>query len=361
MSFKEIFCVDRVSPLFVILGAFIWIIDVAIIIFCIVKGLRHIRGNNKLTPFHRWSYWFVVCTFSWFLIILGSAVIACRSQNNTLIIVMVFIILMSAFVSQTSVLYQSIGRVYHTFKGSSYELTDRQYLRLRIHVFIICVFAISSFIFLMADELDRNRSIKPLEFKFFAAVCLITSMLYYWTISWRCVHLFSSKIMKIVVTAMTSVRDVTKIEENLVINSKQEKFLNTITKHLVLSSIKLSLTILGALALFTTAIFVLSVTLSNVATEAQRLKAGRLGFAIFGTIGLIDDGITVLCMFLHYQFANDVYKSWCFRCHNCAKRKWDKRAGHKMTQRVLSIHSKASMDTGLSSHHQEEDVEMETI
>ena len=88
---------------------------------------------------------------------------------------------------------------------------------------------------------------------------------------------------------------------------------------------------------FVTLIFILSTTLANSTNETDRINAGRLAFTLFGTIELLDVAISVLCMYMHYQFGNSLYEKLCIKCHIGLKEKWDQKAENKMTERAIRL------------------------
>ena len=346
VSPNALFCYSKISPVFVGFVGAIWMIDFAIIVFCIGQGLKYIYPNTKMQPFQKRSYWITVLSFGSFIMVIALAGFVCYADNDVVAGIMTIVLLLCALSAQATALFQLAGRVYHTFKHSSHEISQSYYRKLKIHCWISNILGVFSFICLGIDLFrpETNQSLAPFEWKFFAAFFLVFAIIYYWVISWKCVLLFSNKLMMIVVAAMNSVRDIHKIS-NLNINDKQAKFLNTITKHMVLAAVKLTVTIIGALVILTTAVYVFSITLSRGASKEERMRVGGIGFAVFGSIGIIDDGLTVLCMYMHYQFADNVYNKLCDCCHNYARRKWDKQTKNNMTERALSIHSRASMNT----------------
>ena len=331
-SLVENFCFRERSMIAVVIICLTLLTDSVIVTFAAVQGLKYIYPNNKIQPFFKHTYLASITIFAIFLTLLACANLICFTNDSTTFLIVFIPVLLSGFLGQHSILYQIIGRVYWTFFSSSYELSENEFKKLRIHCSISMCLNICSLLCIIIDESGYNGAIKPLRWLLIASLFMTLSLIYYIVLFVKTIRIFTSKIFKLAVNAMNSVRDVTAIK-NISVNASQQKFLYTITKHMLLAMTKLSLTLMTMLILIIMGIYMFSITLSNSATHQQRLIAATRGFTAFGLAALFDIGLTVLCMYMHYAFADKVYQKLCGKCHSLLARKWYRKVHMEMTDR----------------------------
>ena len=93
----------------------------------------------------------------------------------------------------------------------------------------------------------------------------------------------------------------------------------------------------------------ISVFILDVGKEEDTTKLKQAGMIVFSYIGLLDHILSLLTMYLHYGFAINLYNKFCWKCHDKAKQKYDKRAGSSMKIRAISLHTATSHELSIGS------------
>eukprot|EP01084_Bolivina_argentea_P302610 522365_1 len=281
---------DTISLVFDVLGIAINSIALMIVLTIAITTIRKLRTRIKINNILKWIFYFSVIGCLTFL---GGTIytyVFCfidELSYSTLIIQ--YITFFAYFLYIDCILATLVVRLYLTFKGSMYEMSNvakNTFIALStiiglLFVAILCMHMNTSFIWITMDSTNH----------WYIVWCLFLAwFLSYFICAVSAVYIFCSNLLSLTLRQIRiKCRNVLMLNE---LNSSQQKMVNMASKCVGLFVIAISSSIISIICHF---------------LSMLELLPWKITSTIFG----IDCSVNVICICLQFSFATNYYVKWC--------------------------------------------------
>ena len=258
------------------------------VIICILssrlKGSPQIRKPIKTT--------YIILCFLTIILNVSMLIVwtTCKTQTSLVLLILINI---SRYLTLIGTLLILILRLYFTFKDSNLRISKCQQWLLIITYLFLTVWLIVYFIFDVVINISNW---------YLFAFTLGASGMIYFALSIYCMILFAQKMYKLIKMRF-------KAGTEMKLNFQQEKLLYVTTKYVTLLSI----------AMISTWITVIFAICYSWLCLFGRIDEEYCVYSVWMEVRCTDSLINIICLYLQFPFAKNIYNRYCLYCRNCCQ------------------------------------------